>query len=291
MMLVDAAVQTSLYSPVSPLSLLCLSSVSPLSLLYLSPLFQVQAKLENVKRYGQGGGVTRMSIDDYKPSYNGINLSTARTTTARTATPQPSLHSSQPSQPLLTTPRKKPETLSTAPLNQQNNTVVATALLERSIPAGANLIPMDNAEMQGMLLLLLVMMMLMMLLMLLMLLILLTLLILVAMVATGCPSSSPSTTPWHRSTCTHPAPFTLSPFRLQNRSDHHHRGRRQARGKNHHRLWQFDFGPTSHPQPRPGKQDRSQTRKPLERQQFGVGGAKRRSARSATTTTLPCDHR
>ena len=42
----------------------------------------VQAKLENVKRYGQGGGVpgTRMSIDDYKPSYNGINLSTARTT-------------------------------------------------------------------------------------------------------------------------------------------------------------------------------------------------------------------
>ena len=171
MMLVDAAVQTSLYSPVSPLSLLCLSSVSPLSLLYRSPLFQVQAKLENVKRYGQGGGVTRMSIDDSKPSYNGINLSTARTTT-----PQPSLHSSQPSQPLLTTPRKKPETLSTAPLNQQNNTVVATALLERSIPAGANLIPMDNAEMQGMLLLLVVMMMLM----------LLMLLMLLPLVATGC---------------------------------------------------------------------------------------------------------
>ena len=91
-----------------------------------------------------------MSIDDYKPSYNGINLSTARTP--------------QPSQPLLTTPRKKPETLSTAPLNQknqknqQNNTVVATALLERSIPAGANLIPMDNAEMKGMLLLLMLLM-------------------------------------------------------------------------------------------------------------------------------------
>jgi hypothetical protein len=165
MMLVDAAVQTSLYSPVSHPFLLCLSSVSPLSLLYRSPLFQVQAKLENVKRYGQGGGVTRMSIDDYKPSYNGINLSTARTP--------------QPSQPLLTTPRKKPETLSTAPLNQKNNTVVATALLERSIPAGANLIPMDNAEMQGMLLLLLVvMMLLLMLLMLLMLMMLLMLLLL-----------------------------------------------------------------------------------------------------------------
>jgi hypothetical protein len=100
-----------------------------------------------------------MSIDDYKPSYNGINLSTART---------PSL-----SQPLLTTPRKKPETLSTAPLNQKNqknNTVVATALLERSIPAGANLIPMDNAEMKGMLLLLMLLMLLM----------------LLTLVATGC---------------------------------------------------------------------------------------------------------
>jgi hypothetical protein len=119
----------------------------------------VQAKLENVKRYGQGGGATRMSIDDYKPSYNGINLSTARTP--------------QLSQPLLTTPRKKPETLSTAPLNQKNqknNTVVATALLERSIPAGANLIPMDNAEMKGMLLLLMLLMLLM----------------LLTLVATGC---------------------------------------------------------------------------------------------------------
>ena len=215
-----------------------------------------------------------MSIDDYKPSYNGINLSTART-------PQPSLHSSQPSQPLLTTPRKKPETLSTAPLNQQNNTVVATALLERSIPAGANLIPMDNAEMQGMLLLVVMMMMM-----------LLMLLMLLPLVATGCHwlsfffSFNYSLAPINLY-----SPCTLSPFRLQNRSDHHHRGRRQARGKNHHRLWQFDFRPTAHPQPRPWKQDRSQTRKPLERQQFGVGGAKRRSARSATTTTLPCDHR
>jgi hypothetical protein len=130
-----------------------------------------------------------MSIDDYKPSYNGINLSTARTP--------------QLSQPLLTTPRKKPETLSTAPLNQknqQNNTVVATALLERSIPAGANLIPMDNAEMKGMLLLLMLLM--------------LMLLMLLPLVAIGCHWLPLVATGCHRSTCTHPAPFTLSGFKI-----------------------------------------------------------------------------
>ena len=91
----------------------------------------VSAKLEHAKRAGSPSSPKRMSIDDYRPKYDGLNLSTARGGELTPLTP-----GSAAAPPA-------------SSLQQIRERAVARAVLEESLPIGMNTIPMFDAEGKG----------------------------------------------------------------------------------------------------------------------------------------------